>query len=180
MASTRTFLTAGWVPLAVFCRRSTVRSHRRCRPVVVVAVLSVLAGCGGSSSPTSPAPPSPASPAGTWSGTIRDPVSGDGAVRVSLDENLPGSLSGTWSVTFADGGPLSGPAAAVKVLGDAYGITMYVEPPPSCDTASGSDGLALLGFQLIEVVVTPSGLTAVAGRLSCSGLSFGSIELSKP
>jgi hypothetical protein len=56
---------------------------------------------------------------------------------------------------------------------------LYVLPPPPCATASGPGASALLSFTLINVVVTSSQLTAVSGRLSCSGTNFGTVNLSK-
>ena len=80
---------------------------------------------------------------------------------------------------FGNGDRFSGPAVASLVSAKDYGITLAVDPPPSCATTSGPGGSALLGFTLINVVVTSNRLTAAAGRLSCSGPSFGTVDLSK-
>jgi hypothetical protein len=146
---------------------------------VIVAMVS-LAGCGGNSTPrtpTAPTAPSPVvSPAGGWSGSMSDPIKGSGTARLSLTAQAPNALTGTWSVMFENGDAFSGPAVAV-VTATGYGITLNADPPPTCTTSSG--GSALLGYTLINLVVTPTQLTAVSGRLSCSGISFGSVNLSK-
>jgi hypothetical protein len=67
--------------------------NRRLAPVV--AVIVSVAGCGGHSAPTSPTTPSSVvSPAGSWSGSISDPISGDGTARLSLGAQAPNSLTG--------------------------------------------------------------------------------------
>jgi hypothetical protein len=146
--------------------------NRRLAPII--AVLLSVGGCGGSA--TAPTTTSPASPSGSWSGSISDPVSGDGTARLSLSDQAPNALIGTWSAMFRNGDRFSGPAVANLVLPNGYAITLTAEPQPPCATGSGPD---LLGFTLINVVVTSSQLTAVSGRLSCSGPSFGTVNLSK-
>jgi hypothetical protein len=144
-----------------------------------------VAGCGGSGTPTSPTTTSSvASPAGSWSGSISDAISGDGTMQLALSEqatNSLNSLAGTWAATFKNGDSFSGPAGAGLYLPNGYGIMLYVQqPPPPCATGSGPGGSAPLSFTLINVVVTSSRLTAVAGRLSCSGGPvFGTVSLSK-
>jgi hypothetical protein len=120
------------------------------------------------------------SPAGSWSGSISDQVSGEGAVRLSFSNQGPDGLSGTWSVTFKSGDGFSGLAIAVLDPQSGYGIILYVQPPPRCATGSGPE-TTLLGFILINVVVTPNQLTAVSGRQAClgPGVSFGTVSLSK-
>jgi len=144
----------------------------------VVTVIVSVAGCSGGATPTSPTTSSVVSPAGNWSGAISDPVSGDGTAKLSLSDQGTKSLAGTWSATFKNGDTFSGPAVASLSVPSGYGITLSVEPPPSCGTGSGPGGSAL-GFTLINVVVTSSRLTAVSGRLSCSGPSFGTVDLSR-
>lgn len=149
--------------------------NRRLAPVV--AVIVSVAGCSGNATPTSPTTTSSlVSPAGSWSGSISDPISGDGTAQLSLIDQAPNSLTGTWSATFKDGDSFSGPASAGLNAPTGYGIMLYVEPQPPC---AGPGGSALLGFTLINVVVTSSRLTAVAGRTSCNGFSFGTVNLSK-
>jgi hypothetical protein len=145
----------------------------------VVAVIVSVAACSGSATPTSPTTPSVVSPAGNWSGAISDPVSGDGTAKLSLSDQAANSLTGTWSATFKNGESFSGPAVATLSVPSGYGITLSVQPQPPCDTASGPGAAALLGYTLFNVVVTSSRLTAVSGRVSCSGPGFGSVNLSK-
>lgn len=153
------------------------------RPLaLIVAVVVGVGGCSGRTTPTSPTPTSSVvSPAGSWSGTISDPGSGDGTVQLSLSGQAPNALTGTWSATFKNGDSFSGPAVANSVQPSGYGIILYAQPQPPCTTGSGTGAPTLLGFTLINVVVTSSRLTAVSGRLSCSGpgFSFGSVNLSK-
>jgi hypothetical protein len=156
--------------------------NRRLAPVI--ALMLSAAGCGGSTTPTLPPPTSfVVSPAGTWSGSISDVISGDGTMQLALSElasNSVNTLTGTWTATFKNGDSFSGPAVGGLYLANGYGITLYVEPQPSCATGSGPGGSAPLGFTLINVVVTSSRLTAVSGRLSCSGgPAFGTVSLSK-
>lgn len=146
----------------------------------VVAVMLSVAGCSGNATPTSPTTTSSAvSPAGSWSGSISDLISGDGTMQLSLSDQAPNSLTGNWSATFKNGDSFSGPAVAGLYLSNGYGIMLYVQPPPPCVTGSGPGGSAPLSFTLINVVVTSSQLTAVTGRLSCSGTTFGTVNLSK-
>jgi hypothetical protein len=143
----------------------------------VVAVIASVAGCSGNATPTSPPTTSSfVSPAGSWSGSISDPISGDGTAQLSLSEQAPNSLTGTWSATFKNGDTFLGPASAGLNAPTGYGIMLYVEPQPPC---AGPGGSALLGFTLINVLVTSSRLTAVAGRTSCNGFGFGTVNLSK-
>lgn len=149
------------------------------RLALVVAVIVSVAGCSGTATPTSPTTSSVVSPAGSWSGAISDPVAGDGTAKLSLSDQAANYLTGTWSATFKNGDSFSGPAVATLSLPNGYGITLSVQPPPPCVTGSGSGGSTLLGFTLINVVVTSSRLTAVSGRLACSGPGFGTVNLSK-
>jgi len=152
--------------------------NRRLAPVV--AVMVSVASCGGNATPTSPSTTSSAvSPAGNWSGSISDPISGDGTAQLSLSDQAPNSLTGTWSATFKNGDSFSGPAVAGLFVPSGYGIMLYVQPPPPCATGSGPGGSTLLSYTLINVVVTSSQLTAASARLSCSGTSFGTVNLTK-
>jgi hypothetical protein len=142
--------------------------------------MASLAGCGGAKTPGSPSTtPSGVSPVGTWSGAISDPVSGEGTAQLSLSDNGRGSLTGTWSAAFLNGDRFSGPAVASLVQTNTYGITLAVEPPPPCAGGWGPGESALLGFTLVNVVVTADRITAIAGRLSCSGPGFGTVTLSR-
>jgi hypothetical protein len=142
----------------------------------VVAVMLSVAGCSDGGIPTSPPTTSSGgSPAGSWSGSISDAISGDGTMQLALSEQAPNLLTGTWSATFKNGDSFSGPASAGLYAPTGYGIMLYVEPPPPC---AGPGGSAPLGFTLINVAVTSSRLTAVAGRTSCNGASFGTVSLS--
>lgn len=166
------------------------------RLVPIVAVLVSLAGCGGGvtrtlptgptlpqlrPTTTTPAIPTPtpttssASPAGNWSGSITDPVSGVGTVQLSLTEVPPDSLLGFWAVDFRNPDSATGTAVGSLVSGE-YAVAMNVQPPPC---APGSGGSALLGFSLVNIVVTSNQLTADFVRISCSGVSLGSVSLSK-
>lgn len=148
---------------------------RRLAPVV--AVMVSVASCSRSATPTSPTTTSSVvSPAGSWAGSISDPISGDGTAQLSLSEQAPNSLTGTWSAAFKNGDNFSGVAVAGLFAPTGYGVMLYVDPPPPC---SGPGGSAPLGYTLINVAVTSSRLTAVAGRTSCNGPSFGTVSLSK-
>ena len=155
--------------------------NRRLAPVV--AVIVSVAACGGSATPTSPTTTTPVvvSPAGSWSGTISDPISGEGTAQLSLSDQAPNLLSGTWSAMFRNGDSFSGLAFASLFRPNEYGITLSAQPQPPCVSRSGLGGSTPSGFTLINVVVTASRLTAVSGRLSCSGpgFAFGTVNLSK-
>jgi hypothetical protein len=148
-----------------------------------VAVMVSVAGCSGNATPTSPSPPTTStvvSPAGSWSGSISDPISGEGTTQLSLTDQAANSLTGTWSAMFRNGDSFSGPVVATPVQPNDYLITLSVQPLPPCASESGAGGSTLLAFTLINVVVTSNRLTAVSGRLSCSpGFRFGTVNLSK-
>ena len=173
------------IELGLLCAASRLiairpRGHMHRRIALVVALMLSAAACGGDGTLSSPTPTSSVvSPVGSWSGAISDPISGEGSARLSLSDAASGSLTGTWSATFRNGESFSGPAVATLFQANSYGITLSVDPQPSCAAVSGPGGSALLGFTLINVVVTSNRLTAVAGRLSCSGPSFGTVNLSK-
>lgn len=143
----------------------------------LAVLVSIVAGCGGSgpSVPTPMQPTAVTSPAGNWSGTMKDPVFGDGTLQMSLAEQS-GMLVGAWSATYKSGGKASGRSVATLVQG-GYGITLYADPTPTC--AAGQS--ALLVYTFINVVVTSQRLTATLTPLSCSGpvFVFGSVDLSK-
>jgi hypothetical protein len=154
------------------------------RLALVVALTLAVAGCEANGTPTGPTTTSsPASPAGSWSGSITDGILGDGSMQLTLrgsESSSTNSLVGTWAATFKNGESFSGGALADLYLPRGYGIMLYVLPPPPYATGPGGPGTsALLSFTLINVVVTSSQLTAVSGRLSCSGTNFGTVNLSK-
>lgn len=138
--------------------------------LVVVAILSV-AGCD-----SAPTAPSAATLEGTWSGTISDPVAGNGTARVTLSTEAQFQVRGTWSATFSNGATASGLAGGGPVGVGGYMLTLYADPPPSCDTNGSLD---LLSYQLINLSVTSSRFTATSLRLSCSGPGFGSLNLTR-
>src|SRR5207248_2071811 len=125
------------------------------------ALMLSAAGCGD---PTPTAPivttPSVLPAAGSWLGSIIDGASGEGTLQLALSEQASSgnvhSLTGTWAATFKNGDSFSGPAAA------GTGIGLAVQPQPSC--AIGSGGSAARNFNLVEVVVSSSRLTAVVDR----------------
>jgi hypothetical protein len=157
--------------------RSGLSSMSRRLALVVILTPSVAA-CGGSGTPTAPivttASVLPA--VGSWSGSIIDGASGQGTLQMTLSEHSSGgnvnSLIGTWSATFKNGDSFSGPASAGSSV-----VGLAVQPIPAC--AGTGTGSAAINFNLIEVTVTSSQLTAVVDRLSCNGTSLGSVNLSK-
>jgi hypothetical protein len=147
------------------------------RLVPVIALMLSAAGCSGGALPTSPTTTSSGgSPAGSWSGSISDGISGDGTMQLLLSEQAPNVLTGTWSATFKNGDSFAGLSVAGLFAPPGYGIMLSVDPQPPCTAPGGS---ALLGYTFINVVVTSNRLTAVAGRTSCNGPSFGTVSLSK-
>jgi hypothetical protein len=108
---------------------------------------------------------------------MSDPALGEGTAQLSLTEQAQNSLTGTWSVAFKNGGNFSGPATAGVFSPAGYGVVLYVNPPPAC--GEGPGGSTLLGFTLTNVAITSNKLTAVAGRTSCSGIAFGTVNLSR-
>lgn len=145
------------------------------RPAWSVAAMLSIAGCSGVGMPTLPTP-SPVSLAGTWSGPVVDAVSGDGTMHLALSTPAPNTLSGTWSAGFINGHSFKGPAVATLSTPTGHSITLFLDPPSTC---TGSSGSTLVGFTLINVVVTSSRLTAVTARTSCDGVSFGTVSLSR-
>lgn len=169
-------------------------SHRlamghRIAPVILSMLL--LSGCSGGSTPSSPTPtPSAdsASPIGTWVGSFIDPVDGEGTAQITFAEQPPitgaliptpqGALAGTWSVTFRHGGTSSGPSSGAPVTGIGYGFFLYPESYPPCAVGPGP-GTGLLQYALVNAVVTSTRFTAALGRFTCSGLTFGSVNLTR-
>ena len=150
--------------------------NRRLAPIVALMVSA--AGCGGDATPpTSPTTTvSLVSPAGNWSGSISDAISGDGTLQLTLSERASNTLTGTWSAKFKDGDSFAGLSGAGLFASTGFGIVLYVDPPPPCEGRGPSDPLM---FTLFDLAVTSSRLTAVVGRLSCNGSSFGTVNLSK-
>lgn len=147
------------------------------RLILVVTAVVLVTACSGNETPTSPGTiGGNVSPGGRWAGPITDSISGEGTLQLSLDEQAPNSFAGTWSMTFKNGESFTGPATAGLFTPTGYGVIMSVAPAPSC---AGTASSAPIGFTLINVAVTSSRLTAVAGRTSCNGPSFGSISLSR-
>ena len=100
-------------------------------------------------------------------------------MQLVLTEQAANALSGTWSATFKNGDSFSGLAVA-ELFSYGYAIILYVQQLAPCETGSGPGGSAPIGFTLINVAVTSSQLTAVAGRLLCTGGPlFGTINLAK-
>jgi hypothetical protein len=93
--------------------------------------------------------------------------------------NSPNSLAGTWAATFKNGDRFSGLSVGGIYPPNGYGIMLYVQtPPPPCETGPGV-GSAPLGYTMVNVVVTSTTLTAAVGRISCNGVSFGTVNLSR-
>lgn len=148
--------------------------------------------CGGPSSvsPTGPAviflneptgpitPTTPAdSPRGNWAGSIRDPISGEGTIRLSLvgvSEVLP--LVGEWSATFPTGEFLAGRALA-GTDGGKYETLLFADPAPRCDAGTATS--ALVSYTLTEMAINSGQMTGVLRRLNCSGVVSGTLNLSK-
>jgi hypothetical protein len=171
-------------------RTGSSGSEMNRRFALVFAVILGVTGCGGKTTPTAPtaadttlssrpAPPSAAALVGNWSGSISDPVAGNGTMQLSLSQQAAAGLAATWSMTFQNGVRISGIGVADAFLPNTYGIILYVDSNPACDASSGSGASATLGFTLLNIVVTSSRLTADAARLSCSGPALGTIALSR-
>jgi hypothetical protein len=148
------------------------------RLALLGVLMSIVAGCGGSG-PSAPTPiqtSAPSSPAGNWSGTLKDPVAGEGTMQMSLADQS-GVLKGTWSATLESGAKASGASVATLAQG-GYSIILY--PDPTACATTNEPGLLLL-YTLSNVAVTSQRLTAVLMRFSCSGpvFAFGSVDLSK-
>lgn len=147
----------------------------------LLAATLFLAGCSGDTGPVAPSPASAvASGAGTWAGSVSDPVSGDGSVRLSLSEQTgktgtaaQGVLVGTWVFAFRSGETCAGVAEGQLPNGNSFGLLLYVEPSPSCLTPSS----ALPEFQLTNAVVTPNRLTASLYRTTGTAVRVGSVNL---
>lgn len=194
-----------WRHLQVTCAERLLLAlvcHHVPRPVVAILVLALtLSGCGGGSmpsglsaplSPTLTPTPAPTatgpSPAGNWAGSINDPVSGPGNLRLSLADSQSSTAvvvwSGPWSATFASGETVSGTAQSQLLSSTMYTISLSLFQPgflqEYCVAAGGS---ALIQFSLTNVVVTESRLTAASARFLCSAplspTSFGSVNLSR-
>jgi hypothetical protein len=155
--------------------------HRRFAPLI--AVLVSVAGCG--STPASPsalgvfdrglAPvlstSTAASLMGHWSGSIIDPISGEGALSLSFTELTANQAIGTWSATFRNGERFSGRASSAPVV-SGNGVVMISDTPLNCAGPT-------LSFSLINMAVSATELTAGTWRTTCTGVNIGSVRLSK-
>lgn len=154
-------------------------------PVLLRAALAALlltAGCSNEATPVSPSPspaPSSGTGAGAWTGSVNDPVAGEGTGRLVLVEQpvgqngvtLAGTLSGTWAFTFRNGETVAGPAEGRLGPESGFGLILTPNPRLECSARSGSPGLAL--YQLTNSLVTSSRMTAVLTRMSCGAMTFG-------
>lgn len=161
--------------------------RRRISPVVLSLLL--LSGCSAGSMPASPTPTtSTTSPIGSWVGSFNDPVAGEGTARISFAEKPPntggliptpqGALAGAWSVTFRSGETSSGQSYGEPIPAVGYGFSLYPETFPPCAVGPGP-GTGLLQYTLVNAVVTSTRFTASLGRLTCAGLMFGSVSLTR-
>lgn len=144
--------------------------HRRL--ALALVLLPSIAGCDGGS----PTAPSAATLEGTWSGSISDQVAGNGTAHVTFTPEAQHMVRGTWSASFSNGATSSGLVGGGPVGVGGFMITLYADPPPSCDAV---DSLDLLSYQLINISLTSSRLTATSIRLSCSGPGFGNLTLTR-
>lgn len=155
---------------------------------LLVGAVLILSGCAGEVTPASPSPDtgrSTGSGAGVWSGSVSDPVEGEGAVRLSLSEQpagpngvaTPGALVGTWAFTFRNGASVAGRAEGHLGGTNNFGLILWPEPLQDCQGRPGSSGLAY--YSLVKASVTSSRITAALNRATCAGLSVGSVNLAR-
>ena len=138
-----------------------VSSSRRRRHLLgaLLATTVLVAGCG--SSPT----PSPADVyLGTWSGTLRDELAGNGTFEMTL--RLDTVLIGTWFASLAGQNP-SGTLTADSLSGAnrSFAVTCTVG--------------ASRGSLLLATSMAGQSITGTYRSFLCPGMSTGTISLAR-
>ena len=94
-------------------------------------------------------------------------------MQMSFGDPLPTGQQGTWSASFSSGERRAG-VAVIVVGSSSNGLMLYAAEPEQCGSERGP-----LVIALINVVVSSSRLSADTGRLTCNGLRFGSVTLTR-
>jgi hypothetical protein len=117
--------------------------------VFIIAAAAVLAACSAKSSTA----PTPAEVAGSWSGPISDGLQGSGTLSLSLAQTGD-SVTGTWSIAYAN--PVADIAglAAGDVSGSTFFILLRPSNPSTCQ------------FGPFQITATVTGTTAMSGSYS--------------
>lgn len=117
--------------------------------VFMIAAAVLLAACSAKSSTA----PAPADIAGTWSGPVTDGLQGSGTLSLSLAQTGD-SVTGTWSIAFANPANDIAGIAAGDVSNLTVSILLRPSNPPTCQFGP---------FQVTANVTTGSVLTAMSG-----------------
>jgi hypothetical protein len=135
------------------------------RLLIVGLLLVTAAACGGDS----PSTPSASSLGGTWTGSVtstsRLAIVGVGTVRATIAQN-GGSLSGTWSTSYANPQNNNSGSLTGTVSGTAVSLTLSSSVPTSCPftaTAALSGSTAMSGtYATFNCTVSDSGPFAMS------------------
>jgi hypothetical protein len=119
--------------------------------VFLIAAAAVLAACAAKSSTA----PAPAEVAGSWTGPVTDALLGSGTLSFSLAQTGD-SVTGTWSINFADSTKDIAGLAAGDVSGSTISIRLKPSNPPTCQ----------YGPYEIAASVTTSGTSVISGSYS--------------
>lgn len=117
--------------------------------VIMVAAAAVLAACGAKSSTA----PIPAEIAGTWLGPVTDALQGSGTLSFSLAQTGD-SVTGTWSITYANSAADVSGLAAGDVSGSTISILLRPSNPPTCQ------------YGPFRITATVTGTSAMSGSYS--------------
>ena len=114
--------------------------------VFIIAAAAVLAACKAKS----PTAPTPAEIAGSWSGPLTDALQGSGTLSFSLAQTGD-SVTGTWSITFANPAADVSGLAAGDVSGSTISILLRPSNPPTCQ------------YGPFRITATVTGTSAISG-----------------
>jgi hypothetical protein len=117
--------------------------------VFIIAAAAVLAACAAKSSTA----PAPAEIAGSWTGPVNDGIQGSGTLSFSLAQTGD-SVTGTWSIAYANPAADISGLAAGDVNGSTISILLRPSNPPTCQ------------YGPFEIAATVTGRSVISGSYS--------------
>jgi hypothetical protein len=132
--------------------------------VFMIAAAAVLAACAGKSSTA----PTPAEIAGSWTGPVNDAIQGTGTLSFSLAQTGD-SVTGTWSITYADSTADVSGRAAGDVNGSTISILLRPSNPPTCQYGP---------FEIAASVTGPSAISGTYSSVQCGNGDSGTFTAS--
>ncbi len=132
--------------------------------VFMIAALAVLAACAAKSSTA----PTPADIAGSWSGPLTDALQGSGTLSFSLAQTGD-SVTGTWSIAYANPADDVSGLAAGDVSGSTISILLRPSNPLTCQFGP---------FQITATVTGPSAISGSYSSVQCANDDSGTFTAS--